>query len=97
MLTDKVAIYTLLCKNKAFAEAYKFFATTTNADDQEILEEIDKILSHDVKPLNAACGECKTEVVLPLKNAIDLVLPHRSEERSVRDRISFGKGTLISR
>jgi len=97
MLTDKVAVYTLLCKNKSFADAYKFFATTTNAEDQEILEEIDKMLNHDVKPLNANCGECKTAVVLPLKNAIDLVLPHRSEEGSIRNRISFGKGTVLSR
>jgi hypothetical protein len=96
-LKDKMAVYALLCKNRPFPETYKFFSTTTKQDDHDVLNFIDDTLSHDIKPLTSKCSECRTEVFLPLRNAVDLVLPFRDNERSIRDRVSFGKGTVISR
>ena len=94
VLKDKVAIYALLCKNQKFEDSYYFFNYTMDQDDHDVLNEIDMMLSHDVKPLNSTCTNCKTQISLPLKNAIDMVLPFRENKRHVRDRISFGKRTI---
>jgi len=97
MLNDKVAIYALLCKNAKFEEFYNFLSGTTDYEDHEIMKEIDDLLSHDVKPLEASCKSCQKEVYLPIKNAIDLVLPFREEKGLVRSRISYGEGTQLNR
>ena len=97
MLKDKLSIYSLLCKNKKFEDIYMFLNSTTDPEDHEILDEVDKLLTHDVKPLDADCASCGYHVQLPVKNGIDLVLPFRKKKRPVRSRISFGEGTELSR
>jgi hypothetical protein len=66
-------------------------------DSCYIIDEVDRLVSHDIAPLHGTCSECKVEVRLPMKNAVDMVLPFRSEERSIRHRIHFGKGAVLSR
>jgi hypothetical protein len=94
---DKVALYSLLVKNFDFKDVYSFFTATISEEDHEIIDEVDRLVSHDIAPLQSVCSECKTEVRLPMKNAVDMVLPFRSEERSIRHRIHFGKGTVLGR
>jgi hypothetical protein len=97
MLKNKTAFNALLCKSVPFEQSYLFFNSTTDSIDHEILEEIDSLLAHDIKPLTGECSQCKTKIRLPLKNAVDMVLPFREQEESIRSRISFGKGTELSR
>ena len=98
---NKMAIYATMIKNLPFKEAYELLITNRNNDDNEVLEEIDRLLLHDMKPLITTCQEevidmdgnkskCGFENALKLEGREALLRPFREGKRPVRDRIWLG-------
>ena len=93
---DSVALFAAMCTSHSFDEAYKFFDGTQVREDGEILEEIDNVLAHGIKPLKATYKfERDSEIInrtikIRLEGRQALLLPFRKERKSVRDRIRFG-------
>lgn len=93
---DPVAMYSAMCRNHPFNEVYSFFNNTQSREDGEILEEIDELFSHGIKPIEVKYtfekGGQKVEKTLKirLEERQALLLPFREEGKSVRDKIRFG-------
>ena len=93
---DVVALYAAMCINHDFNDSYNFFNNTTDREDGEILEEIDSLLSHGIKPLNVKYTvningkEVEKTLKLRVEGRQALLLPFREKGKSVRDRICFG-------
>ena len=98
---DKISIYATMIKNLKFEEAYQLLKTNRNNDDNEVLEEIDRLLLHDMKPLIATCSEevenedgekskCGFQNALKLEGREALIRPFREGKRSARDRVRLG-------
>lgn len=93
---DSVAMYAAMCTNHKFEDAYKFFNETLDREDGEILEEIDELLDHGVKPLEVKYTsvvdgeEVERTTKIRIEGRQALLLPFRGEGKSVRDKIRFG-------
>ena len=93
---DRVASLAITIRNMNFAEAYEFLYGITDLDDVEVLTEVDKLLSHSLKPLAVAClnkidGEqCGGINHVKLEGREVLLTPFRESEGSARARIRFG-------
>lgn len=94
---DKLAVHTLMIRNMEFADAYKFLEGINDPEDIEMLQEVDKILLHDLKPLKAKCTEkddsgevCGSENSLKLEGREALLQPFRGRAESRRAKIRFG-------
>lgn len=97
---NKMSIYATMIKNLRFEESYKLLTTNRNNEDNELLEEIDRILLHDMKPLIATCSEevededgekskCGFQNALKLEGREALLRPFREGKGSARDRVRF--------
>lgn len=93
---DSVAMYAAMCTSHKFEDAYKFFNETLDREDGEILEEIDELLDHGVKPLEVKYTsvvdgeEVERTTKIRIEGRQALLLPFREQGKSVRDKIRFG-------
>jgi len=99
---DTIAALAMQCSNKSFEEAYKAFYNCTNMNDAQLLNEVDKVLDHGLKPITVKCTNsadgktcgCSHENVIALDGdggKSELILtPFRESEGSSRNRIRFG-------
>lgn len=93
---DRVSLHAMMVQNLDFEAAYKFLYGLTAQDDIDVVEEIDKMLLHDIKPISAACKNeikgviCNHENKILLQGREQLIRPFRDGESSVRSRISAG-------
>lgn len=98
---DKTAIYATMIKNLDFKDAIALLSVPMSPDDLETLSEIDKLLVHDVQPLEVICKmqvtnkagekvECGTQNALKLEGREALLRPFRDGEAPARARIRFG-------
>jgi hypothetical protein len=94
---DKLAVHSLMIRNMEFEEAYRFLDDIKHPDDIEMLQDVDKILLHDLMPLKTKCGEeiepgeiCGVENSLKLEGREALLQPFRGRAESRRAKIRFG-------
>lgn len=92
---DKVAVQAISVTNMDFKKAYDHLYALRDAEDIEVLEEIDKLVYHDLKPLETICRNPVNEKVCGTKNFIKLegrealISPFRKPSKLVGTRIRF--------
>ena len=93
---DKVAAHAICIKNMNFKEAYDLLYDLADTEDMEVITEIDKLLAHDIKPLDAICKNeidgkvCGGKNSLKLEGREALISPFRNAEGATGTRIRFG-------
>ena len=95
---DEVAPVATLIKNlKGYANAYNYLVNMTNPEDGELINEIDKMLMHEIKPLTLKCPNtlenesvCNADLSLKLEGREALLKPFRTRETSIKSRIFYG-------
>lgn len=93
---DALALLTKQCKNFSFEEAYQLIYNCS-AEEGEIIDYLDKILYHGIKPIKQECKTCKKTISLRLTDGkAAVLLPFRKSGSAVRDRIQFGSETPVS-
>ena len=94
---DALSIEALMIENLPFDRAYKLLYNLDNEEDISVLEEIDQLLKHDIKPLKATCTQeldnkqiCNHVNLIKLEGREALIRPFRGGDRNPRARIRFG-------
>lgn len=93
---DRVSTQAISIKNMSFHKSYELLYSVTDLEEIEILTEVDKLLLHDIKPLNGVCNNkvegkvCGEHNNIKLEGREALLTPFRSSEGSTRTRIRFG-------
>lgn len=89
---DTIGSYAMLCKSLGFKEAYDLFNNITDAEDMEVLEEIDKSLMHNLEPVKVKCEnlKCGMSISVQMEGKEALLRTFRSGEKLNRPRIFFG-------
>ena len=87
-VSDHISLLATMCRNKSFEEAYEIFFNCSSPDGM-ILEEVDKLLIHEVEPLEAVCS-CGAKTLIELDGGQALLLPFRESTDTPRDRVRFG-------
>lgn len=94
---DGVAPVATLIKNIDYANAYKYLTKITDAEDRNLINEIDKMLMHEIKPLTFRCANtleneavCNAELSLKLEGKEALLKPFHGRETSIKSRIFYG-------
>lgn len=97
---DRVAVYASMITNVPFAQAYDALYDNRDPLDIEVLNEIDKLLVHDIKALKTTCKAesteegnsktCDTVNLVKLEGREALLLPFRKGEKTARNRIRLG-------
>ena len=90
--TDEIAMVAAQCRSHSFDEAYQMIYNC-DADDAEILAEVDKFMHHSLLPMKKKCGGCSNELEISLDiggKDQNLVLPFRGRKRDGGNRIRFG-------
>lgn len=59
-------------------------------EDGLVLTEVDKLLYHGLKPINASCSKCKQSNEIELDGGQALILPFREFQEPPQARIRFG-------
>lgn len=90
LLKDKIALLSAMVVNHKFQDVYSDFIKITDMYDAEDIEEIDKLLHSDIKPLKTKCDKCSTEQYIVLEGKEHLLKPFRDGERNNRRRVQFG-------
>ncbi len=89
---DLIAWLAAQCRNISFDEAYEAFFNA-NAIDTEILEEVDRLLNHDLKPIPAHCTNCSETVNVELIGGDAVLKPFRAadeHQQFIKSSIRFG-------
>jgi hypothetical protein len=94
---DGVAPVATLIKNMPYAKAYKYLTAITNAEDKNLVNEIDNMLMHQIKPLTFKCANtleneavCNADLFLKLEGKEALLKPFHGREASIKPRIFYG-------
>ena len=94
---NALAVEALMVENLSFDKAYNLLYNLTNEEDIEVLEEVDQLLKHDIKPLKARCTQadedkkvCNHLNLVKLEGREALIRPFRGGDRNTRARIRFG-------
>lgn len=89
---QKVAVLAATITNMKFDDAYALLQSTEiTQSDGEVIEEIDRLLSHDVQKLDDTCPSCGATISISLEGKESLFRTRDSGKSDVRDRIRFGK------
>lgn len=99
---DIIAGLAIQIRNIKFDEAYKIIDNCNNIEDMNLLNEVDSMLFHGIKPISIICDNvvknddnsmtmCGNKVNLSLDGGEVLLLPFRTDSTSERNRIHFGK------
>lgn len=86
---DTIALISHQCIDGNYKELYKFIENATY-EDQLLLEELDKLLEHNIKPVGISCKKCNFENKIELSGGDALLLPFREHKESTSSRIRFG-------
>lgn len=78
------------CVSNIDTEKAKQIIYNCDAQDVDVLREVDRQLNHELKPLDIKCQKCKFESTLALDGGQGLLMPFRESKESVRRRIRFG-------
>lgn len=93
--TDVLALMALQCRNQTYEHTYKMIQEAYPVD-RLLLEEVDKLMFHELKPIKIKCKKhlgdrsCGNEIQVALDGGAALLLPFREHEKSTSDRIHFG-------
>lgn len=88
-IQDRVFVYALMCTNMDFETVYTKLYSLTNSEDQEALQEVDKLLFHDMEPIKSVCSNssCGKNVEISLEGRESLIRPFRDGGLSLRRKI----------
>jgi len=94
---DRVSLHALMVTNMDFKEAYDLLYNLKDEDDISVIEEIDKLMIHDLSPIKTSCDlrdddgiVCGTENEIRLEGREALIRPFRGGKGSIRSRIHLG-------
>lgn len=90
-LKDPNRILACQCLNYPMNEAYNIIFNSSLAQDGELLDEVDRLLFHDIKPVEYKCSQCEAKNSINLGGDNSLLLPFHSDKDLIRNRIKFGK------
>jgi hypothetical protein len=91
---ERVSTVAKSIRNIKFDEVYEFLSVLNDPDDMETLEDIDKLLAHDIKSLKHSCTKCGHENDVALEGREILIRPFRTGEKSTKNKIHFGKKSV---
>jgi len=88
---DTIALISHQCVDADYKDVYKVIENATY-EDQVLLEELDKLLEHNIKPVSIVCHNkpCNFENKVELAGVDALLLPFREHKKSPSSRIRFG-------
>lgn len=72
-----------------FDQALELFDAAIG-EDAALLDEIDRLLYHDLKPVQVECGTCATKFNAALDDEASLISPFRKSNATSGSRIRFG-------
>lgn len=93
---ERSSMLALEIKNMEFKEAYDLLFNLRNDDDIAVVEEVDSMLMHDLKPIESVCKADKDGRICNHTNKITLagreaiIRPFRDGKSSARSRIRVG-------
>ena len=109
-VVDSVAILSMMCTNLSYEEAYETLSNAREPEDLLLLDDLENLLEHYMKPLLFNCPAplekvkpgthpsqiktCKNKISVGLLGGESLVIPFREHGESVESRISFGSKRL---
>lgn len=95
---DVVGVEALMVSNMSFKEAYELIYNLKDQDDLDVLDDIDKLMLHDIKRLEAVCNNtledkttCNHKNLVRLEGREGLLRPFREGDRNTRTRIRLSK------
>jgi hypothetical protein len=93
LIKNKTATLAIMCRNMPFDEVYNDFYTITHPEDIEAIREVNELLHHDLKPLDAICKKCGHANKVVLEGRDSLITPFRGGGSSDRKRVHIIKRT----
>jgi len=94
---DESAKIAYECNNKDFEEVFQLINNMSDHEDMILLDEIDKMIYHGLKPVKFRCktkiGDdkvCDNSITVELDGGEALLLPFREREGNVKRRIRLG-------
>lgn len=89
---DEVGLIAACCVSHSFENSYKVVDGALG-EDAEIINEVDSLLYHGLKPVPSKCRKCGNIIQIELDGGQALVLPFRETRTTARNRIRFGSET----
>lgn len=86
---DRIAVLAIQVANIQYDEAFEIIDKAVG-DDSDILEEVDSLLYHTLKPMNIKCESCGQIIKVNLDGGQTIVYPFRERFFSPRDALRFG-------
>lgn len=91
LFDDSIARSAIQVRNYEFEEVYqKFKSKDLSFEDGSVLEEVENIFFHRIKPIQKKCSSCKQEINIQLDGGGVIITPFRPAGYNVRNRIRFG-------
>lgn len=89
LVKDKLAVLAAMCRNHNFDTVYTDLYNITNQDDIDAIDEVNKQLHHDVKPLKHICEnpKCGAENAISLEGRDFLINPFRGGREASKPRV----------
>lgn len=87
--TSDIDIMAAQCLNKSKEEARRIIYNLL-PEDGETMNEVDKLLYHDIKPLDHKCKNCSVINVSELNSGGTIIYPFREHKVDVSNKIRFG-------
>lgn len=90
--TDEITMISAQVRNQDSQQVFTAFQNCFG-EDALLLDEVDRILFHGVKPISSKCQKCANEVKIELDGGTALLLPFRDSKVPHENRIHFGSQT----
>jgi hypothetical protein len=93
---DPTAMSATLCSNVEFKKFFEYLNNSVDYEDTEIMDEVEKVLDHGLKPIESTCKwkGCDKKMHLALERRQGLIMPFRKGKKSKSTRVYFGKGDV---
>ena len=89
---DSISVLAMQVDNHSFSESYQLISNALS-DDFLILDEVDRLLFHDLEPLSVTCKACTQKYKVDLEADTDLIRPFRTDTSPTGAGIRFGLST----
>lgn len=87
---DEVAGFAINVSNMEFEKAYEIIFNSVNPEDMYILDQVDELMFHGLKPVEVECKHCKAINHVSVEGGSVLINPFRESGESVKHAIRFG-------
>lgn len=83
--------FAALIKNKKLEDSYNLLNEISNGDDIDLVNYINSLMDMNKGIIEVKCNKCNKSIEAKVKDLTAIAEPFHESERSLRDRISFGK------